>query len=301
MQLTYNLPKVQLFKAVLPVLIILHHYSIEYGFPPFLYAIGLPVVACFFTMSGYGLMTSYLSKGDRYLDGFLQRSTVKLFGPYLLALLVFLPFELYLQKSTLPRYFSDVPFIHWLKYSWFVFVLWGGYFFFYLIFRLKILTFNKVVLYAVPTVAYYVIMLVVLDGHSSVLFRTSYAIYLGMLWKYNESRLLSVLQRRFVLPVALTLSAVCFFITLQQESLLWNPLFTVTTFVCLAYALPITRENRVIKFLSRISYEMYLWQGLCMILVLDYMGIERLTRAIPLVICLDVLVSIAARKVFRQL
>lgn len=177
----------------------------------------------------------------------------------------------------------------------------GGYFFFYLIFRLKISTFNKIVLFAVPSAAYYVVMLLVLDGHSGVLFRTSYAIYLGMLWKYNESRLMAVLQRRFVLPVALLVSAVCFFITLLQVSLWWNPLFTVTTFVCLAYALPITRENRVFKFLSRISYEMYLWQGLCMMLVLDYMGIDRLTRTIPLVICLDVLVSIVARKVFRQL
>ena len=67
----YTLSKVRLFKAILPIMIVLHHLSFFYGFPPGFARLGIPLVACFFLMSGYGLMTSYQSKGLRYFDGFI--------------------------------------------------------------------------------------------------------------------------------------------------------------------------------------------------------------------------------------
>ena len=124
----YNLAKVHLFKAVLPVLIILHHFSFFYGYPPYFEKLGLPLVACFFMMSGYGLMTSWLKKGSSYLDGFLKHSTLKLFVPYMLALLAYIPIALLDTQKSLLAYFMETDFIDWLRYSWFVWVLWGGIF-----------------------------------------------------------------------------------------------------------------------------------------------------------------------------
>ena len=125
----YTLSKVRLFKAVLPIMIVLHHLSFFYGSPPGFARLGLPLVACFFLMSGYGLMTSYMNKGQKYFQGFIAHVFNKLLIPYLVAVIVYVPFILFVQQVNVWEYLSTTNFIDWLRFSWFVWVILGGIYF----------------------------------------------------------------------------------------------------------------------------------------------------------------------------
>lgn len=237
----YNLAKVHLFKAILPILIILHHFSFFYGYPPFFAKLGLPLVACFFLMSGYGLMTSWLKKGSSYWEGFLKHSIQKLFFPYILALLAYVPIALVAAQKDLASYFVETNFIDWLRYGWFVWVLMGGYLFFYLIFRLKVSDKAKVQLFFIVTIAYYLSALYLLDGKLPCVFRTCYAIALGILWKFKEEKIIKFLKKKTMFIFVSIFSLVGFFVTLKANSLLWNPLFSVLVFIFIAYSIKVTK------------------------------------------------------------
>lgn len=58
----YDKDKVHLAKAILPFLIILHHFSYLSGLG-FFTNLGILLVSLFFLMSGYGLMTSCMKWG----------------------------------------------------------------------------------------------------------------------------------------------------------------------------------------------------------------------------------------------
>lgn len=46
--------------------------------------------------------------------------------PYLLAIIAYIPLVLVVQRVDLTTYLSETNFLDWLRYSWFVFVIWGG-------------------------------------------------------------------------------------------------------------------------------------------------------------------------------
>ena len=50
---------------------------------------GAPIVAVFFFLSGYGLMVSLITKGQKYLDGFLKKRLLKIVLPLVLCSIVF--------------------------------------------------------------------------------------------------------------------------------------------------------------------------------------------------------------------
>ena len=57
------------------------------------------VVGVFFLMSGYGLECSYRRKGDAYLDGFLRKRVLKLLLPFLVVIIAWNIEELFLHPS----------------------------------------------------------------------------------------------------------------------------------------------------------------------------------------------------------
>lgn len=85
--LSYDKEKTFLAKAILPLLIILHHSASLQYMQPFS-KIGIPVVCWFFLMSGYGLMYSFMNKKD-YIAGFLSKRLSILLVPFVMAAIVY--------------------------------------------------------------------------------------------------------------------------------------------------------------------------------------------------------------------
>ena len=169
---TYDKQKMNLIKAILPLIIIIHHI-VPYGYNNFkifnvLYSSGDIVMYIFFAMSGYGLVTSYL-KNSEYLNGFLSKSLKKLFIPYFIAMFLFVVY----------RYFNDVDQIDLLltkglysfvPTSWYIYVLSYFYIFFFIIFRyVKANNLVKVLLVCVLVYGYYLISPPLVLNHGDII------------------------------------------------------------------------------------------------------------------------------------
>ena len=90
----YDKSKVNWLKAIFPIIIIVHHISnLGYtGFPGFIHSIDAIIMPLFFAMSGFGLVICY-KNNEKYINGFLKRSLIKLFIPYLIALVSFVVYR----------------------------------------------------------------------------------------------------------------------------------------------------------------------------------------------------------------
>ena len=177
----------------------------------------------------------------------------------------------------------------------------GGYFFFNLIFRWNISDRTKILLFFIVTFVYYMSALKLLEGRLPCVFRTSYAIVLGMVWKYKEETIMEYLGYKAIYLFASVFSLVGFFVTLQTNNLLLNPLFTVCVFVLLAYSVRVSKISRWIKFLSDISYEIYLWQGIWIVILCEWLRIPKVTLEIPLCLILDIVASSVAHYLFKKI
>lgn len=156
----------------------------------------------------------------------------------------------------------------------------GGYLFFYLIFRLKAPDRIKILFFFIVTLIYYMSALNLLDGRLSWVFRTSYAIVLGMLWKYKEEIIMKFLKNKLRYIFLTIFSLVGFVVTMETNNLLFYPLFAAIVFVLFVHSINISKESRLIKFLSDISYEMYLWQGIWIVILCEWLEIPKISHGL---------------------
>ena len=198
-----------------------------------------------------------------YLCGFIMNSTLKILVPYSIALLAFSTSYELLNGESYFEYILHTPFVSWLPYSWFVFVILGGYYAFWIVFRVSIDVRKKIVLFALILLAYQIV------GHITNIPRVYYAsvisMPLGMVYCLYETQIISLQQKsKHIIPILVVLvSVLCLYILnakLNYKDL--NPLFTCPIFAIIMSSIIIKKPNGLVVFLQSISYEMYLFQGI---------------------------------------
>ncbi len=101
--------------------------------------LGACCVSMFFFFSGYGLMTSYINNGNRYLEGFFRRRLMKVLLPLLTAYVITLPVYALLRGAVDWRMVLKT--LAWggpyLRYSWYVTEIVVLYVVFFLVMRRK--------------------------------------------------------------------------------------------------------------------------------------------------------------------
>ena len=157
----YCKSKVTLVKAILPFLIVLHHcalYTPIAGIGIFK-KVGIIVVSFFFLISGYGLMTCYINKGNAYLKSFFHRRMTKLILPFVLCLLCWIAYNeiFYWDTFSIIDYFKNTNFGGWLPNTWFVWVIFAAYLTFYFIFRTRMSLSNKLLVFCCISAIYFII------------------------------------------------------------------------------------------------------------------------------------------------
>lgn len=115
-------------RGLLAVLIVCHHLGQKSaGYIPYLSSffvgIGMPIVAVFFMISGYGLFVSYRRKGSGYLKGFLGKRYSKIL-PVFIALTVLAVLLWFASGRSWENQISgyvrgETP----LPYSWFIYAI----------------------------------------------------------------------------------------------------------------------------------------------------------------------------------
>ena len=285
----YDKNKVQIAKAVIPFLIILHHCYFLKGLG-FFHNLGIILVSFFFLMSGYGLMTSFMSKGKGYLKGFFSKRILKVFLPFLLSLVLWLGYEaLVVDTFDIKSYFLDTNMGDWLPNSWFVWIILAGYVCFYIVFKLRISLRTKLILFSLISLLYYI-----MGGQFGLpqyWYRSSYAMVLGMLWRFQEINIRKLLGKKSVFCIFPVVCICCFTFFQKIDFKDVTPIFTCAAFAWLMYAFPMKKVNRVVNFLGKISYEVYLLQGIPIHFVCKYLSVNTTCYAIVLVFLLDILLA----------
>lgn len=256
----FDKSKTTLLKAILPILILLHHLngltSLSW-LKPF-GVVGIAVVSIFFFVSGYGLLASYQSKGKAYLDHFIAKRMPAVLLPYLLTLCVYLSYKQIVSGGGNFEYLKTTNFTNWLPYSWFVIELIVFYLLYWAIFRMaKIGDKYKVLLLTGSIVVAYLLMWVL--DLPIYLWRSTPALALGIMYRWCEGRILQMGSKKMM---SCLIASLVLFVVLNVLKIKELNFFFVCVMVIGGLSFVRVEENKLTKGLSKISYEVYLAQSL---------------------------------------
>lgn len=272
--LNFDVKRVLPLRGILALLIVAHHLSqhvsyLNLRFIRNFVLWGSIVVGVFFFITGYGLMVSYERKGTAYLKGFLSHRLCKLLPAFMLATFMWL-LAMYVFKGISPfatiqeMVYGDTP----LPNSWFVYTIVLFYLFFYLSARIVRNPVLMIVLLWCLSFGYvYVVQLV---GWSIHWFISTYAISIGFTYAFCEKRVKMLLSKFPLVIVGLQAMVVGLLLVCvlypDAKWLHWvNLACVIPIFVILSVYILGMRQNKVLCFFGKISYEIYLVQGCFMV------------------------------------
>lgn len=190
-------------RGLLAMLIVCHHVSQTASgdigtFTQHFEVLGMPIVAVFFLISGYGLFISFQKKGDAYLDGFLAKRYSKILPAFIVLSLISVGIWYYFGKpldEQLNRYgHGATP----LPYSWFIYAIIYVYAAFYLSAKIGKKTLMTGVIFTTLLLIYIVVVkyLLIFNGYwyQSIL-STAAGYFVG----YYESRMEKIFDSHKIL------------------------------------------------------------------------------------------------------
>lgn len=263
-----NKGKTSVLKGVMAVIIVLHHMSLQ-GIESLaqFFSWGAPIVSVFFFISGYGLSLSFFSKGNTYLSNFISHRIFRnLLLPFILAWALYriinwrvLP-DLVTEIDNLV--FKGIPL---LPHSWYVFAIFLFYIFFYIACKLCKRNFPFIIL--ALTIIY--ILICEYAGFDRCWYISSLAFPTGVFaGKYINSLKEFISSRtRYFIFVPLCISLIGLFVYSGNEILymfVYILIPIMITMICMKIKLEELCRFKLVGFLSGISYEIYLCQGISM-------------------------------------
>lgn len=259
-------------RGVLAMGIVIHHISLRivdatpddmWIFSQFQFW-GAPIVAVFFFLSGYGLMVSLITKGQKYLDGFLKKRLLKIVLPLVLCSIVFEATSITLWGGQIADFRKDWPF---LPNCWFCVTIIIYYIAFYITGLLLKASTVKVT-YAMWVFSFiYVFLFKVLD-FCNWWYQMVLSINIGMTLAYYETAIRNVLykyKRTVVLLLfLLTFMSACW-ASLYKADIFPLGMMALSLFIGLltytSLCLRPIKSNRLLTFFGKYSFEIYLIHG----------------------------------------
>lgn len=265
----------EVLKAFFPYAIILGHISFQTENPvilDFRYA-GVYAVGLFFFMSGYGLECKNINNGIQFkkLSGRIRHLLVPLILPLLLYLIV-----AYVKEISLTALLSHsiATFSLILPFTWFVLVLLLLYIGYY--FLRERFPDNHIFNGAMLVYLFALMVIFHLLGYDGTLYECNFCFLIGSIYRQNENSIIRRVENfigggKFCVAIALF---ILLLITLSYVS--QKPLFRgfgligVSIYVfmfMIVYSYMEIKSNVLISFLQKISYPVYLCQGIVFLLL----------------------------------
>ena len=268
------------FRGIAALIVLLHHLSLstEHGmlmplFP--LFGAGGLGVALFFFLSGYGLQKQYLQHGKVYRQNFLKRRFPSILIPFaLFTVLYWLVYCSLGKVYTIHDIIADIRIgIPFVAYSWYLIAI----LFFYLLFWISMNIFREQNNHWMPIVAcgWYLIYALICIKLKFLIFwyDTAHLLPVGMFFAVHEEKFLSALNNKVLYTVLAITAIVSWLLTTYCYSYIWPisiqayyiisllRVFFFTVMVILL-RLKIRTDNPVLRYLGKISLEVYLIHGL---------------------------------------
>lgn len=252
-------------KGVLSLIIMCSHLS--YVEPLLLFNIanklGTSAVSLFLFISGFGLASSYVSKGKEYLSDFFTRRFWKVLKPLILVVLLYLLLQFLIVGGV--RHFSIEGLFHdgntYLPNTWFVYTLLLHYLFFYLCFRLVHSSKIWIPIACIWLLSLGFIAFAYIKGFQRCWWVTTLSFPTGVLYGQYKLKLLSIIRNTWT--ILLGMISVVVIILSKIEILLLIPYIIIPLVVVVIFSyLGIIFTHPILSFLGSISYELYLLHGI---------------------------------------
>ena len=320
-------------RGMMAIIVLFHHISqVAYEGVLFKYFadFGRFPVSMFFFLSGYGLISQYQKKGKDYLEGFFKKRILKILVPYLLANVVFHIFKSIsagrlIGISDLKYYVKNGDTL--VPYSWYIIVLIGCYIVFWICARLfgskGISALNTAV--AVAGILWMILGWISLEykvnGYGIWWFCSVLSFPLGMLVGQKKDAIHKLLTGKNYRYWIWALASTVFFVftwlhmysqsfrtLLGLESVISESGATMCLFALngmlfvamfLLWGMKVQCKNKVLEFMGEHSLEVYLYQGLPIMLLSEPLKKQPLIF-IPVVVLIAVMMGWMARLVFKN-
>ena len=267
-------------KGFFAILIIVHHLASRtrdgYFFSYFGNT-GYLAVGFFFFISGYGLMLQYKEKEEGYIETFLSNRLRKVVLPFAVAMVVYYIANRILDadfslNGALQSFAAGKPYV---LFSWYVMAIILFYLIFYASARICKENYPRMVLVISAGLLIYSVLCYQL-GFERHWYKTCTSFLLGTVWGIYDEPISKWLEKKWIPTLCVSLFGFLFFFyrAVQTETgSLGYFLFLhylSSAFFCITVAVAgkkVRLNSRILTYLGDISYEIYLSQGLAMLLL----------------------------------
>lgn len=241
------------------------------------------IVAGFFFLTGYGLISSIKTKGNDYLHGFLTKRIKKLLPAFLITSILIEIENFGKGDLTTDTLLADLQ--HGPGYSWYVYAIVIFYILFKLIFSLSRNQSPSAITWKIWT--YTIVVLALIHTVENILhwaphyYASSYAVILGMFYAHYERHIKSLYERSPLTTAFIFTCLILLLFAIHAKSQ------TPFAYRCIQNLLPIAlvfiiytigkKTYPVLSFLGSISYEIYLSHALFVgmyVLIVERLGIH---------------------------
>lgn len=236
--------------------------------------LGYLIVAVFFFLTGYGLQSQHIARQD-YAKGFLLKRLRLVALPYLVLTGIYWSYFLWLGrdydlKYVLMRFWVGNPLV---SFSWYILAVFGFYLVFWLLMRLCKRNYTAMLLGGLIWFALHTAICVVMH-FGAWWYLSALSAVAGMAWAIYREKLEAFLQRRYFVAAAAAFGLLAAFFLLDK--LIDTPILSgvvktgSATVFAVAFVVALYKirfGNPALHFLGQMSMELYLTQGLAMMLI----------------------------------
>lgn len=262
-------------KGFMAMVVVFHHLAQimpEEGYCFRLFTdIGPYAVAVFFLLSGFGLSTQFRAKGKAYFDGYFKKLLLKIVLPYFVMNLIYYFFRGIVlgEGLTLASILSDASRgVTLVTHSWFIIAILLFYTAFYLCFRVCRNSWLANILIYLLVFAYVCACKRLEFGYWW--YQSSLAFGVGVTWGCYQDRLGEPTRKSY--PAILYAGALLLWVLIRpmsSEAHVLIALLRTALFAVLAVLIgrKAKYDSRPLEFLGKRSLEIYMVQGLVMLLL----------------------------------
>lgn len=266
-----NIENSMCVKGVFAIVVVIHHISQRIpgkeGLVSHFLTMGYLAVGIFFFLSGYGIMTGYINSGNEYIKSFWRRRGSKVLVPSILAILVYLFVNIVkTDVNSIMLKFKGIRYGEtFVPNTWYIVVILLFYCIFYC--SIKLSKGNKTVIIISNIVGVIIFILFCIMVKWGIYWYNSVLCFpLGIFWSAKKEKIDGFLQKKYwlklvVIAFSYNLSEKCLN-NFNYNVVCYN--ITVMLFCALIFCFLMknTFNNRLLRFLGLISFEIYIYQGL---------------------------------------
>ena len=236
--------------------------------------IGYLLVALFFFLTGYGLQKQHMTRKD-YHKGFLTRRLMGVLLPYLVITAVYWSYYRLLGRGyglwdVLKLFAEGTPIV---SFSWFVPAVLTFYLAFWALMRLCGKGYSTMVLGAAVWFSLYTVICLAL-GWGNWWYISAFPVVIGMAWATYGEAIEKALKKRYILWFVLTVAGLAGALILENslhagfaDTLVKGCAATLFTLAVVLAVYKVRFGNPVLRLLGQLSMEIYLMQGLAIMVL----------------------------------